>query len=87
MAVDRPRGHKKRRTLADAKGRKGRVCLLVLLGFLLDITDFLRNLLQGVFVSAILQLEIWSPSEAGLATGGASSPHLAVSLPMPVAPP
>lgn len=53
------RGVIKMNDACRCKGSKSRVCLLVLLGFLLDITDFLRNLLQGVFESAILQLEIW----------------------------
>lgn len=32
--------------------------LLVLFGLLLDITNLLRNLLQRIFVSAVLQLEV-----------------------------
>jgi hypothetical protein len=34
---------------------------LVLLGFLLDVTYFLSNLLQRVFVSAVLHLEVLLP--------------------------
>jgi len=33
-------------------------CLLVFLRLLLDVTDLLRDLLQSVLVSAVLQLEV-----------------------------
>jgi hypothetical protein len=31
----------------------------VLFGFLLNVTDLLRDLLQGVFVVRVLNLEVW----------------------------
>lgn len=35
----------------------------MLFSFLFDIADFLRDLLEGVFVSGILDLEVWAEVE------------------------
>lgn len=39
--------------------RKKRGSVLVLFDFLLDVADFLGELLEGVFVSLVLDLELW----------------------------
>lgn len=62
----------------SGRGKKKRIFLLVLLGFLLDITNLLRQLLQRVFVSAVLHLEVWELSVVGL-TICSSAPHLVAS--------
>lgn len=64
----------------DEKGIAG--CLLVLFCFLLDVTDLLRDLLQSVLVSGVLQLEVCDEgskmSKAELGVAGQAS-YLAAS--------